>query len=93
MCYKKVYIINLKSPTCQSSKNRISFIEELIMGKIVTKYSDKAEVIINNGSCYDFVKTVPDKSIKLVVTSPPYNIGKSMKRNQVYRNIIINKNK
>jgi adenine-specific DNA-methyltransferase len=35
---------------------------------------------INNGSCYDFVKTVPDKSVKLVVTSPPYNIGKKYEK-------------
>jgi adenine-specific DNA-methyltransferase len=46
------------------------------MGKIVEKYSEKAEAIIHRGSCYDFVKTVPDKTVRLVVTSPPYNIGK-----------------
>jgi len=46
------------------------------MVKILDKYSAKADVIINNGSCYDFVKTVPDKSVTLIITSPPYNIGK-----------------
>ncbi|MDR2042030.1 MAG: site-specific DNA-methyltransferase [Tannerella sp.] len=46
------------------------------MAKIASAYSDRKSAIINNGSCYDFVKTVPDQSVKLVVTSPPYNIGK-----------------
>jgi adenine-specific DNA-methyltransferase len=49
-------------------------------GKIVDSYSEKAEAIINNGSCYDFVKTIPDKSVKLIVTSPPYNIGKKYEK-------------
>ncbi|MDR3012935.1 MAG: site-specific DNA-methyltransferase [Chitinispirillales bacterium] len=46
------------------------------MGKIVDKFSDTAEVVIYGGSCYDFVKTIPDQSITLIITSPPYNIGK-----------------
>lgn len=29
------------------------------------------------GDCRELLKTVPDNSVKLVVTSPPYNIGKS----------------
>ncbi len=28
------------------------------------------------GDCLDFLQTIPDESIQLVVTSPPYNIGK-----------------
>jgi DNA modification methylase len=51
------------------------------MVKIWDKYSLKAGVIINNGSCYDFVKTVPDKSVTLVITSPPYNMGKKYEKN------------
>lgn len=29
------------------------------------------------GDCRELLKTVPDASVRLVVTSPPYNIGKS----------------
>jgi adenine-specific DNA-methyltransferase len=54
--------------------------EDASMGKVANRYSDSAEAIINNGSCYDFVKTVPDKSVKLVITSPPYNIGKKYEK-------------
>jgi adenine-specific DNA-methyltransferase len=50
------------------------------MSEICEKYSKKAEAIINNGSCYDFVKTIPDRSVKLIVTSPPYNIGKKYEK-------------
>lgn len=41
------------------------------------------------GSCYDFIKTIPSESIKLIVTSPPYNIGKEyeskIQLNQYYK--------
>jgi adenine-specific DNA-methyltransferase len=52
----------------------------LDMARIYSKFTEKAQVIINNGSCYDFVKTVPDKSVTLVITSPPYNIGKKYEK-------------
>lgn len=50
------------------------------MDKVVSRYSKSAEAIINNGSCYDFIKTIPDQSVKLVITSPPYNIGKKYEK-------------
>ena len=34
------------------------------------------DIIIEFGDCRDLLKNVPDNSISLVVTSPPYNIGK-----------------
>jgi adenine-specific DNA-methyltransferase len=46
------------------------------MPHITNGYSTKARTIIFHGSCYDFVKTIPSNSVKLIVTSPPYNIGK-----------------
>lgn len=33
--------------------------------------------IYNVGDSLDYLKTLPDKSIKLIITSPPYNVGKS----------------
>lgn len=35
-----------------------------------------SNVQILTGDCRDILKTIPSKSVKLVVTSPPYNIGK-----------------
>jgi adenine-specific DNA-methyltransferase len=50
------------------------------MAKISDKYSEKATAIINCGSCYDFIKTIPDQTVKLIITSPPYNIGKKYEK-------------
>lgn len=34
------------------------------------------QVTLFHGDCMDFMRTIPDQSVQLVVTSPPYNIGK-----------------
>lgn len=47
---------------------------------IADDYNKKADSIIHLGSCYDFVKKIPTESVKLVVTSPPYNIGKEYEK-------------
>jgi adenine-specific DNA-methyltransferase len=44
------------------------------------KYSAAAKAVVYHGSCHDFVKTMPDESVKLIVTSPPYNIGKKYEK-------------
>jgi adenine-specific DNA-methyltransferase len=60
------------------------------MRKINEEYSPDADAVIYNGSCYDFVTTIPSESVKLVVTSPPYNIGKEYEKktdlNLYYKN-------
>ena len=43
---------------------------------ISNNYNEKADVIMYHGNCIDILKQIPDKKIKLVITSPPYNIGK-----------------
>lgn len=48
--------------------------------KISTKFKLNEKVVMHHGSCIDFLKTIPDNSIKLVVTSPPYNIGKEYEK-------------
>lgn len=39
-------------------------------------------VTLHQGDSQTFLKTIPDEAIGLVVTSPPYNIGKSYERKQ-----------
>jgi len=56
------------------------------MESVVDKFSNKADAIISNDSCFDFIKTVPEKSVKLVVTSPPYNIGKKYEKKSSLEN-------
>ena len=48
--------------------------------KIKTTFSFENQVAIYNGDCLDFLKTIPDKSIQLIVTSPPYNVGKEYEK-------------
>ena len=48
--------------------------------KIVEKFSLSEHIVVYPGDCLDLLKTIPDGSVKLVVTSPPYNIGKEYER-------------
>ncbi|MCD6326083.1 site-specific DNA-methyltransferase [bacterium] len=45
--------------------------------EISRTFSLDATVSLYLGDCRDFLRQIPDRSIQLVVTSPPYNIGKS----------------
>lgn len=44
---------------------------------IANAFNEEQSVVYHLGDTLDFLKTIPDKSVKLIVTSPPYNIGKS----------------
>ncbi|HBK33978.1 TPA: hypothetical protein DEP34_02070 [Candidatus Uhrbacteria bacterium] len=48
--------------------------------KIANKYSKEADVVLFQGDRLDLMKSIPDKSVKLIVTSPPYNIGKEYEK-------------
>ncbi|MEM4302249.1 MAG: site-specific DNA-methyltransferase [Candidatus Caldarchaeum sp.] len=43
---------------------------------IEEKFSPEAQVVLYLGDVNDFLPTIPDETIKLIMTSPPYNIGK-----------------
>lgn len=40
------------------------------------KYHQDAEVVLLSGDAALTLKTIPDGSVKLIITSPPYNLGK-----------------
>ena len=44
--------------------------------KIYTDYAKDRRIVLHHGDSLKFLKTVPDNTIDLIVTSPPYNIGK-----------------
>lgn len=46
------------------------------MVEIRNKYSEDAQIVLYQGHCLDLLRQIPDGAAKLVVTSPPYNIGK-----------------
>ena len=48
--------------------------------KIVEKFALSEHIVVYPGDCIELLKTIPDESLKLIVTSPPYNIGKEYER-------------
>ncbi len=44
--------------------------------RISSVYDPSADVILYQGDCLDFLRSVPDLFFKLIITSPPYNLGK-----------------
>ena len=45
--------------------------------RIYKKYKEGNAVTLHNGDCLDLLKNLPSESVDLVVTSPPYCIGKA----------------
>lgn len=48
--------------------------------KITKRYSENSDVTLYHGDRLELLKQIPSGSAQLVVTSPPYNIGKSYER-------------
>jgi len=46
----------------------------------VKNFSLDKSIVVFPGDCLDLLQRVPDESIQLVVTSPPYNIGKEYEK-------------
>jgi len=44
--------------------------------KIVREFDPDERVVVFHGDCRELMSRIPDGSIQLIVTSPPYNIGK-----------------
>ena len=43
-------------------------------------FADNEQVVVYPGDCLELLAQIPDKSVQLIVTSPPYNIGKEYER-------------
>lgn len=41
------------------------------------QFNTEAHAVLYHGDCLDGLRAVPDGSIQLIITSPPYNLGKS----------------
>lgn len=48
--------------------------------KILEHFSPDADAVVFHGSCLDFLKQIPDNTVQLIITSPPYNIGKAYEK-------------
>jgi adenine-specific DNA-methyltransferase len=47
---------------------------------IANRFNPSEQIVIHAGDCLDLLRTIPDGSIQLIVTSPPYNIGKQYEK-------------
>ena len=48
--------------------------------RISPTYDSEADVVLFQGDCAELLPAIPDGSVSLVVTSPPYNLGKSYEK-------------
>lgn len=48
--------------------------------KISSKFDTKTNCVLYEGDCLELLKQIPNETVKLVVTSPPYNIGKEYEK-------------
>ncbi len=48
--------------------------------KISSKFERSADCVLYHGNCLTMLSGMPDNLVKLIVTSPPYNIGKSYEK-------------
>ena len=48
--------------------------------RISKKYDAKAEAVVFHGNILDLLEDVPDNTFQLIVTSPPYNVGKEYEK-------------
>ncbi len=48
--------------------------------EISEQFISSERVVVFPGDCLDLLRTIPDDAIQLIVTSPPYNIGKEYER-------------
>lgn len=44
--------------------------------QIDANYSEDKNIVLYEGDCLDLLKDIPNSSLKLIITSPPYNLGK-----------------
>lgn len=51
-------------------------------------FSPNADLVLYHGDVSDFIATIPDNSISLIITSPPYNLGKDYEDRVSSRNIL-----
>lgn len=48
--------------------------------RVSSVFDPQADLIMHEGDCRDLLPQFPDDSVKLIVTSPPYNLGKSYEK-------------
>jgi adenine-specific DNA-methyltransferase len=47
---------------------------------IVDKFDCRQQAVVYPGSCLDLLRDIPDGKLQLIITSPPYNLGKEYEK-------------
>jgi len=48
--------------------------------KICDQFLLSRQIVVYPGDCLELLHRIPDESMQLIVTSPPYNIGKEYEK-------------
>lgn len=56
--------------------------------KISPKFNPTTNCVLFEGDCLNLLKQIADKFVKLVVTSPPYNLGKEYETRRDLKNYL-----
>lgn len=59
------------------NQNRTTMFES---AEISETFDTESRIVVYPGDCLNFLATVPDSAFQLIVTSPPYNIGKEYEK-------------
>jgi len=44
--------------------------------KVYTEFASERNIVLHHGESLEFLKSLPNNTVSLIVTSPPYNLGK-----------------
>lgn len=44
--------------------------------KIPSRFAESRSVVLHHGDTYSFLRSIPSRKVKLIISSPPYNLGK-----------------
>lgn len=56
--------------------------------EIAKRFAEEERIVVDSGDCLNLLATIPDKSIALIVTSPPYNLGKAYEKRHPLSNYV-----
>ena len=48
----------------------------LTLPNVSSRFSENASIVVHEGDTEAFLKTIPSSAVSLIITSPPYNLGK-----------------
>jgi len=58
------------------------------IGELSETFQPEADAVLFPGDCLRLLKQIPDRSVQLIVTSPPYNIGKEYEKKRQFQDYI-----